>query len=281
MYKNPLISIVVISIDRKRLLENIVSLTESTRHISHEIILVCQGYSLVESNLDENFNFKCLNFSHGLGVSAARNQGIKQASGKYIAFLDDDVKVSKDFFVKVLSSFECNPKAVGIIGKIFVENNPSSNLFNKFNRSSITSLSKYQMWRLANGTSITYERRNLFFDENLGVGCYFGAFEDADYLLRMSQFGDIEYKSELIVLHPDIEASLRYDRSRMFSYARGLSGCVMKNRSFDGFVFFCLSVCKSIISFFISLARKNLSEAINHICVAGIKIWGCIPWLRV
>jgi glycosyltransferase involved in cell wall biosynthesis len=53
-----------------------------------------------------------------LGLSAARNLGIKQAKGKIIAFVDDDVVLYPDWAEEMIKSLENDP-AIGVTGSAF------------------------------------------------------------------------------------------------------------------------------------------------------------------
>lgn len=60
-------------------------------------------------------------FEREQGLSYARNRGIKEASGKIIAFADDDVVFDKDWLVNVREAFKTyNPEVMG--GKVLVHN---------------------------------------------------------------------------------------------------------------------------------------------------------------
>jgi GT2 family glycosyltransferase len=254
------------------------SLVEAARGVTHEIVIVSQKYSLDIKELPLNNGFKILSFPNLLGIAAARNEGLRNVSGKYVCFLDDDVKVDESYFLNVLESFNENPLAVAVIGSILVANNPNSKLFDKFNRASITKLSKYQMWRLSNGTSISYIRRDIYFDERLGVGNYFGAFEDTDFLLKISNYGDIIFNKECTVFHPDIDDALLNNSGRKISYSRGLSGCLMKNPSLAGLSFFIASLSKNILTAIYYLHKLRLKDSILSLYLIIVKVQSCFSW---
>jgi len=58
---------------------------------------------------------RILRNSKNMGVSKARNQGIREATGKYIAFLDSDTEVTKEAINEMVTFMDNNPGA-GICG---------------------------------------------------------------------------------------------------------------------------------------------------------------------
>ena len=93
----------------KYLAECIESLINQTL-INNEIILV-DDYSTDSSldlckNFEKNDNRIRVFKSERFGVSAARNTGIKMASGKYICFLDSDDEYEKEFVKTMVSTIE-------------------------------------------------------------------------------------------------------------------------------------------------------------------------------
>lgn len=75
------------------LLESIESVLSQT-HKNLEILLINDGstesISKTEKYLKRDNRLKMISFSKNQGASSARNEGIKQATGEYIAFLDSD-----------------------------------------------------------------------------------------------------------------------------------------------------------------------------------------------
>lgn len=62
-------------------------------------------------------------------VGAKRNDLLLRATGDYIAYIDDDDKVSEDYVAKILQAIESNPDCVGIEGVISFS---SSGIVRKF-----------------------------------------------------------------------------------------------------------------------------------------------------
>ena len=106
MVKNPLISIVIPVYNVEVYLEQCVKSIVNQSFTNYEILLINDGSTdnsaLICDKLKEECN--CIRVFHQVnaGVGAARNQGIKNASGKYIYFLDSDDFVSDDFFEKLI-----------------------------------------------------------------------------------------------------------------------------------------------------------------------------------
>lgn len=70
--------------------------------------------ALKEKFKNTNFEYQIL-LSNGNGVSAARNTGIENSQGKYIAFIDDDDELSEDY-LQVLYNTAKKDKAEVVLG---------------------------------------------------------------------------------------------------------------------------------------------------------------------
>lgn len=55
-------------------------------------------------------------YEGAIGLSHARNTGWKEANGKYVAYLDDDAIVEKDWLEKIVSAFETIKPMPGCVG---------------------------------------------------------------------------------------------------------------------------------------------------------------------
>ncbi len=98
--------------------ECINSLISQNEDIAFEILLIDDGSSdesiKIEKEYADKYNFiKLIPIEHG-GVSKARNRGIKEASGKYILFLDADdsyspgvIRKATDYFDRVYDETDC------------------------------------------------------------------------------------------------------------------------------------------------------------------------------
>ena len=94
------------------------------------------------------------------------------------------------------------------------------------------------------------------FDENLGVGNYYGAGEDNDYFIRCCEVGDFVAINSLWNYHPLPEVlqqySLRKMMKRYISYGRGVIYMLMKHRMRG-------KACKVVI-------RGYLGSVKNFVC---------------
>ena len=95
-----------------------------TKDISFEIIVIDNNSQdgtseMIEQNFPE---VKLIKNPYNKGVAPARNQGIKEASGKYILILDADMELVENTIKKLFDFMELNPSA-GIVGSKLVDKN--------------------------------------------------------------------------------------------------------------------------------------------------------------
>ena len=66
------------------------------------------------------FNLRMV-FEPNQGLSFARNRGIRDSEGEYIAIIDDDERIAKSFISAYISLFDTEPEAVAAGGPIVAE----------------------------------------------------------------------------------------------------------------------------------------------------------------
>ena len=89
----PLVSVVIPTYERPQFLEGAIRTSLAQTYENTEIIVVNDGSS--EQYADEIVSdfpegVTCIQHDENKGLSAARNTGIREAKGEYVAFLDDD-----------------------------------------------------------------------------------------------------------------------------------------------------------------------------------------------
>ena len=124
-------------------------------------------------------------------LSGARNLGIAESTGELIGFPDDDCWYEPDTVAQILQPFAIDPTLEGVVacweeqmrGK---RRNPATGSL---------SLEAWRNFRGGDASSISlFFRRELFdrlsgFDERFGVGRWYGAAEEIDFILRALTFG--------------------------------------------------------------------------------------------
>src|SRR5215203_5519449 len=63
---------------------------------------------VVVANLKESLPFSVNYIREGGGTAVQRNVGIEAAKGDFIAFIDDDVRLHRDFFLRIMDVFDIN-----------------------------------------------------------------------------------------------------------------------------------------------------------------------------
>lgn len=168
-----------------------------------------------------------------LGLSHARNVGLRVASGDVLAFPDDDCEYPGELLSKVREQFAANPRVHGITG--VSRDKCTGRLSGGRFDSSGGVITSHNVWRRHISSSM-FLRRELVqsvgtFDEQLGVGATFGSGEETDFLLRVLRNGSVVwYDPDLVVYHPNPVPT--YDQraiARAYSYGLGAGAVFRKH----------------------------------------------------
>lgn len=181
------------------------------------------------------------------GLSRARNRGMSEAAGKYLAFTDDDVLVDEWWLDRIRAGFARDAHVGCVTGLVpAAEANPAQEYFER--RYSWTSgtegiydlgerrdpapLYPYKVGTFGTGANCAVDRDLLErlggFDEALGAGTAGRGGEDLDMFVRVLRAGrSIVRDPSAIVWHVH-RSDARALRKQLFSYGAGLSAFVTK-----------------------------------------------------
>lgn len=184
-----------------------------------ELIVVDDGSTdntveLLSRHMERFANFKLIKTKH-LGVSHARNAGIKAAIGKYIMFVDSDDFVSEDFFdimVRTIESNDCQlvecmvdkDKAPRILANKLISKDDAITLFYSY-------MSDRIIGTVYNKIFIRNRITN-FFDESIYIG------EDAEFLLNYILNTDSVFRIKNVLYHHTINNNGIIKSSKIDSY---------------------------------------------------------------
>ncbi|MEO8533825.1 MAG: glycosyltransferase [Flavobacterium sp.] len=204
---HPLVSVIITTYNRSAFLDEAISSVINQTYDNIEIIVVDDGSS------DNYAEAICANFSNchyyykeNGGLSSARNYGIVQAKGDYIAFLDDDdfwknSKIEKQIkIVLEIPSVDCVHSSVAIVD----ENGNLTGHYYGASQNKISKRSGYVFWNalgawvVKSPTPLIRKKvfqPDLLFDENIKVG------EDVDFYQRMFYRHKVYYINEPLAFY--------------------------------------------------------------------------------
>ena len=197
--------------------------TDNTEHI-------CQTFRKDNTNL--NFIYAA---EPEQGLSAARNRGIKESSGKYLTFIDDDAYPERNFLRIIHEYMEQNPDIAAIGGKILLDYEQEkpkwltpylSSLFGYFNPGDKPG--EFHKNRYPRGSNMSFLKTVFdqigFFDTKLGrKGIDMQGSEEKELFARMFKKNyKVRYLPSAIVYHfvPPERTNLEFVRNQAISYGK-------------------------------------------------------------
>lgn len=214
-------------------------------------------------------------------LSGARNLGIAQANGEIIGFPDDDCWYEPDTVAKVRAAFGPATDIQGVVGT-WVE------LLAGRQSATPTGSLPYADWRRFQGkgaSSITlFFRRQLCerlsgFDERFGVGKWYGAAEETDFILRaLANGARLDYCPDVIVHHTlplTATASLLASCRAMRSRGRGTGGVYAKHRMSPWVILRGIAgqVIRPLLAGHFKHVPVGASASLG--CLEGLVAWRC------
>lgn len=114
----PIISVIIPTYNRAHLIEKTLKSTLNQSYQSFEIIIIDDGSTDNTREVLGRINderIRCFYHEENKGTAAARNTGIKNARGEYIAFLDDDVEWLPEKLEKQIEIFKTDLPELGVV----------------------------------------------------------------------------------------------------------------------------------------------------------------------
>lgn len=203
---NPLVSIVIPTRNREHLLKRAVNSVLNQTFTNYEIIIIddfSDNQVTDNKGLIKYEKIKIIRHSEQKGGSAARNTGIRNASGDFIAFLDDDDEWMPPKLEQQVQLFKNSKKNTALIYtgvKVIDENNSN---YVKVMVPSIRGEKTFEKLLeknyLGTTSSIMVKKTAIedvgFFDESLP------ARQDLDLYLRIAKLYSIDFIEEPLVIH--------------------------------------------------------------------------------
>ena len=230
------LSIVIPTIGREkevRLLLQSISDTIPDR-LLYEIIIVDQNSDdlLLSAIRDaNNSNIKHCKVPFR-GLSKAKNYGIKQASGRFMCFPDDDCRMLENSIETALNLLNTNQYDM-VTGRCADEDGNDSIL--RFHTSSAELTIENFEGKMVEPA--IFAKRELMleyrFDETLGVGTFHGAEEGFDLIFRLLKDKKrIFYSPDICLYHPQVILDKSETKSilRAFTYRCGLGRVCVKHK---------------------------------------------------
>ena len=87
-----------------------------------EVIVVNDGTKDNSMDIVKNYDVQVIN-QKNMGLSEARNNGVKSAKGEYILFIDSDDYIEKDLLKEINKSLDNNPDLVRFQAKDIIDDN--------------------------------------------------------------------------------------------------------------------------------------------------------------
>ena len=174
-----------------------------------------------------------------IGVSNARNIGLKHARGDILCFPDDDCEYFPDTLNVVKNIFDSDDQIEFLLGTI-TDKTGSKDLIRKWPKKNkkINSFNFFYLY-----TMITFfTKKKILFDERFGGGGSYCAYEDADVILNHLNLGfKGTFYPQVNIYHPELNIS-SMNSDKVFNYGVGFGAFCRKNISINLLIIYFVTI---------------------------------------
>lgn len=234
--RTPAISLILATVGRTDQLDRLFDSLVTQTFNDFEVVVVDQNADdRVQPHIEraKYLGIKVKHFKqHPPNLAAARNAGIAAAKGKWIGFPDDDCWYDVQLLARLVARFNRADSPDGVVARWVEQDEQPMSPAN-------LSWERFAAFRDVPVSSITlFCHRRVFdkiggFDERLGVGQYFGAGEETDFVMRALRSGAfLTYDPTAEVHHAVSSAALPADakvRQALRHRARGTGALYAKH----------------------------------------------------
>lgn len=226
-----------------------------------ELIIVDQNDHVLLKELVESYRSQ-LNIiyirSDKKGLSLNRNIGLSYASGDIMSFPDDDCEYSEGILTEVSNFFQSQIK-YDIFACNTVEKGTTESFINARKEDSILTRFNYSNMLVSFTLFFRSDAKNFpRFDEQLGVGSYFGAAEERDVVFELFKNGRIGfYNSNLYIYHPAKVETQACNYERIYKYSLGFGAVLKKEIVLRKRWYLILQFCYYLTANVVGLLFKN------------------------
>ena len=217
----PKVSVVIPTYNRAHLLRRALDSVFAQTYGNFELLLIDDGSTDDTAGLVAGYDdprLRYLRQDGNRGVAAARNRGMREASGSLIAFLDSDDEWLPEKLARHVAVFEANPPSVGLIysGVETVDAKGGRRVDLPVHRGLMHG--QLLLSNVLVGGSCAMVRRSVvatvgYFDESLT------AIEDYEYWLRIARFYRFEVVPAPLVRYYDVTGGPEGSQRRSRSFA--------------------------------------------------------------
>lgn len=271
------ISLILATLGRIHEVENFIKCLIKQKYVWFELIIVDQNshkhiFELFQKYKD-NINIKYIHL-RVRGLSKARNEGLKYATGGIIAFPDDDCEYPADLLDNIVAEFKKNSQLDFITCRL-VDKGRRKDLYAQLPFSYyVTNKNIFHTCISATLFIKSKNKKHIRFDDRFGVGAKYGAAEEIDLVSRLIDLGyKGRYINTLFVYHPKFNET----KERSYKYGVGV-GAFFKKELLCGrkkvvFVYFYGYMIKGpLTELLININKGNKTELIN-ICFTLYGRW--------
>lgn len=233
---DPLFSLILCTLGRTKPLQRLLTSLSKQTFKDFEVLVIDQNEAGTLDSLLSAYigSFHIKHLYSKPGLSKARNVGLMQAQGQFLAFPDDDCWYPNTLLETVRELFDMHPELDLVTGVTRDESGALSN--GKFLTQDAT-ISRQNVWNIGNSNGLFVRASALShdnaFNEALGVGAGtpFGSGEETDFILRLLAKGcKGQFFANLYTHHDQVDIIIDTKAlNRAKSYATGFGQTLYLN----------------------------------------------------